>query len=37
MTNRELLEKRLERRAHAAMAMVYVIAIVSVGFVWILK
>lgn len=33
---RELFEAKLERRAHAAMVMVYVIAIVSVGFVWIL-
>lgn len=34
---RGLLEAKLERRAHAAMVMVYVIAIVSVGFVWILR
>jgi hypothetical protein len=34
---RGLLEAKLERRAQAALVMVYVIAIVSVGFVWILK
>ena len=34
---RGLLESKLERRAQAAMVMVYVIAIVSVGFVWILR
>jgi hypothetical protein len=34
---RGLLESRLERRAQAAMVLVYVIAIVSVGFVWVIR